>query len=259
MSGGGAPSAAELRAVFLAHDLRDGEVGCCGVGAAIPFAAMRLAQETHAPNLTIALEGQLNPRPRGAVRTPTDPRIHTDSEAVGDLADLLVASERGLDFWFMSAVQTDRHGNLGHFGVGRRADGGFDFRAPGVGNVSLAATCGRWYNVPDSHAPRGFVERVDFVSAIGNGPRRKALRARNPNAGEGCRFVVTPLAVLDFDAAGSMRPRHLMPGVTAADLVAATGFELAPPAAQPSAMPAPSAAELEILRRVVDPDGALRQ
>lgn len=249
---------AELRAVFLAHDLRDGEIGCCGVGARIPFAAMRLAQETHAPNLTIALEGQLNPRPAGAIRTPTDPRVHEGSEAVSDLADLLVASERGLDFWFMSAVQTDRHGNLNHFGVGRRDDGSFAFRAPGVGNVSLAATCGRWYNVPDAHALRGFVEEVEFVSAIGNGPRREALRRRNPNAGAGCRFVVTPLAVLDFDPAGVMRPLHLMPGVAAAEVAAATGFELAPPADEPTPLPAPDPEELEILRRVVDPDGTLR-
>jgi glutaconate CoA-transferase subunit B len=251
------PSVAELRAVFLARDLADGEVGCCGVGALIPFAAMRLAQETHAPNLTIALEGQLNPVPTGTIRTPTDPRVHRGSEANTDLADLFVASERGLDFWFMSAVQTDRWGNLNHFGVGRSGDR-FGFRAPGVGNVSLAATCGRWYNVPDSHSARGFVAAVEFVSAVGNGPRREQLRARNPNAGAGCRFVVTPIAVLDFDDEGLMRLLHPMPGVTPAQVADSTGFDLAPAADPPSALPGPTPEELEILRRVVDPDGALR-
>jgi glutaconate CoA-transferase, subunit B len=251
------PSVAELRTVFLARDLADGEVGCCGVGALIPFAAMRLAQETHAPNLTIALEGQLNPLPKGTIRTPTDPRVHRRSEATTDLADLFAASERGLDFWFMSAVQTDRWGNLNHFGVGRDGDR-FGFRAPGVGNVSLAATCERWYNVPDSHSPRGFVAEVDFVSAVGNGPRRAALRAANPNAGGGCRFVVTPIAVLDFDADGRMRLLHPLPGVTPTQVAESTGFELAPPAEAPSPLPVPTADELEVLRRVVDPDGALR-
>lgn len=251
------PSGAELRTVFLARDLADGEIGCCGVGALIPFAAMRLAQETHAPNLTIALEGQLNPVPGGTIRTPTDPRVHRHSEATTDLADLFVASERGLDFWFMSAVQTDRWGNLNHFGVGRAGDR-FAFRAPGVGNVSLAATCDRWYNVPDSHSPRGFVAEVDFVSAVGNGPRRAALRARNPNAGGGCRFVVSPIAVLDFDAEGRMRLLHPLPGVTPAQVAEATGFELAPRAEAPSPLPVPTADELEVLRRVVDPEGSLR-
>jgi glutaconate CoA-transferase subunit B len=245
----------ELRAVFLARDLRNGEIGCCGVGAAIPFAAMRLAQETHAPDLVIALEGSVNPRPTVLVESPVDPRMHSEPEAITDLYDLFVASERGLDFWFMSAVQTDRHGNLNHFRIGGTPQRPA-FRAPGVGNVSLAATSVRWYNCPGSHTPRSFVAEVDFISALGNGARRRELGERY---GAGCRYVVSPLAILDFTPVeGLMQVRHLMPGVSIEQVRESTGFEISC-AEEVGPPPPPTPEELELLRRVVDPEGVLRR
>ena len=106
------PSLDELRAVFLARDMRDGEVGACGLAAPIPMAAMRLAQETHAPNLTISSEGGVNPRPSVLVEVPIDPRGTSGIEYVSDLYDMFIKAEHGIDFWFMSGVQTDRFGNI---------------------------------------------------------------------------------------------------------------------------------------------------
>jgi hypothetical protein len=42
--------------------MRDGEVGSCGLAAPVPLAAMLLAQRRHAPNLTLTMEGALNPK-----------------------------------------------------------------------------------------------------------------------------------------------------------------------------------------------------
>jgi glutaconate CoA-transferase subunit B len=252
------PTLDELRAVVLARDLRDGEVGACGLAAAVPMAAMRLAQETHAPNLTIASEGALNPLPSVLVDVPLDPRAGERAEAVTDLYDMFVKAERGIDVWFMAGVQTDRVGNVNLHRVGGTRERPA-FRGPGVGNASYAATSSRWYNYSTSHTTRTFVEEVDFVTGLGNGGGVQARRAVRDGYGDGCRLVVTELAVMDFDAeTGRMRLRHVHPGVAVDEVLSRTGFELLL-AEEVTETPAPTADELEILRTVVDPTGALRR
>ncbi len=72
-------------------------------------------------------------------------------------------------------------------------------------------TSKRWYAYPNNHTPRVFVEKVDFVTTLGSRCRE------NPGYGEGCRYVLSNLAILDFEeATGAMRLRHTMPGVTVA-------------------------------------------
>jgi len=232
----------ELRAVFLSRDIADFEIGSCGLAAPVPLAAMRLAQELHAPNLTLAMEGALNPRPRHLVDVPVDPEAHHEAEAILDLYDLFVNGERGIDFWFMAGIQIDRHGNLNLHRVGGTPERPA-FRGPGIGNSSIAMTADRWYAYPGSHTPRTFVESVDFVTTTGTR----------------CRFVVSPLAVLDFEAeTHRMRLKHLMPGMTVEDVVAATGFKLLVPT-ELEPFPAPTDEELRVLREVVDTAGALRR
>jgi glutaconate CoA-transferase subunit B len=246
------PTVDELRAVFLARDIADGEVGSCGLAATIPLAAMRLALLTHAPNLTLAMEGAANPNPRYLFEVPVDPEAHREGEAILDLYDLFVSSERGIDFWFMSGIQIDRLGNLNvHKIGGTRARPAF--RGPGIGNTSIAMTSKRWYAYPNNHTPRVFVGKVDFVTTLGS-------RCREiPGYGEGCRYVLSNLAILDFEqTTGAMRLRHTMPGVSVADVLAATGFELLVHA-DVSPVPAPTDEELRLLRELIDPRGSLRK
>lgn len=241
----------ELRAVFLARDLHDGELGACGLAAHVPLAAMRLAQMTHAPNLQMVLEGGVNPTPPYLIDAPVDPRAHDNVEYVSDLFDMFINAERGLDVWFMTGIQTDRFGNVNLHAVGDRQRP--KLRGPGVGTASYAVTCDRWYNYPRTHTPRSFVRDVDFVTGLGNDPRR-----RSAGAGRGCRFIVTPLGVLDFDTAGTARLRHVHPGVSVEEVVAATGFDLPVPD-DVTTTPAPTIEELDILRRVIDTRAALRR
>jgi glutaconate CoA-transferase subunit B len=71
--------------------------------------------------------------------------------------------------------------------------------------------------------------------------------------------VFSPLGVFDFDAQqGSMRILSLHPGVTVAQVQAATGFEMIVPATIEETPP-PSEVELAVLRRRVDPAGLLQQ
>ena len=68
------------------------------------------------------------------------------------------------------------------------------------------------------------------------------------------RVVVSNLAVLDFQTPDhAMRLRSVHPGVTVADVLAETGFELVVPD-DVAVSRVPSAAELDLIRRL-DPDG----
>ena len=69
------------------------------------------------------------------------------------------------------------------------------------------------------------------------------------------RVVVTNLAVLDFATPDHrMRLRSVHPGGHVADVVAATGFELAIPGEVPVTR-LPTAAELALIRERLDPAG----
>ncbi len=102
-----------------------------------------------------------------------------------------------------------------------------------------------------THSVKVFVERVDVVTGVGY-DRAKALGA----AGRFHRLghVVTNLGVLDFETPdNALRIRSLHPGVSADDLVAATGFDLVVPDDIPDTR-APTDAEMEIIN-TLDPRG----
>jgi hypothetical protein len=68
--------------------------------------------------------------------------------------------------------------------------------------------------------------------------------------------VVSNLGVFDFDTADqSMRLRSVHPGVTVDEVVGATAFTLTVPSDVPESR-LPTADELELIREVIDPEGA---
>ena len=95
------------------------------------------------------------------------------------------------------------------------------------------------------HTPQVFVERVDFVSAPGYAHSLAEF------------WVVTDLAVLDFDAEGRMRVVSRHPGVSVDQIRENTGFDLVIPADVPETPP-PTSEELRLLRTRVDRRGWLR-
>jgi acyl CoA:acetate/3-ketoacid CoA transferase beta subunit len=102
-----------------------------------------------------------------------------------------------------------------------------------------------------NHSTRVFVSEVDMVSGIGY--RRAATVGGFVEAHHELRRVVTNLAVLDFETPDHrMRLRSVHPGVTVADVVAATGVELVIPDDLPDTR-MPTDDELALLRTVLDP------
>jgi acyl CoA:acetate/3-ketoacid CoA transferase beta subunit len=145
----------------------------------------------------------------------------------------------------MGANQIDRFGNQNISCIGDHARPKRQmFGARGAPGNTINHRTSYWVA---KHAPRVFVERVDFVSGVGYdravGPHHDLYR------------VVTNLAVLDFDGPDHvMRIASVHPGVTVEQVHAETGFPLAVPDDVPTTRE-PTDEELKLLREVLDPKG----
>jgi glutaconate CoA-transferase subunit B len=260
----------ETIVVALARDLADEEVGYTGLvtggaaaiyGTSIPVAAMELARLTHAPGLTLLLAGwSHNP---DLSRLDALPEQEFDARLCDLPAEAQMvaypdgwAIRRGdISFGFSSAVQVDVAGNINSVCVG-------DYRRPRVRLVGPIlqpehmTLFGREYVMMPHHERRNFVPRVDYVSGVGFPGGRAGRRRLGLDRG-GPAWVITPRCIFDFDEdAGRIRVRSIHPGVPAAEVQAATGFDLGDLARAPVTA-APTAAELDLLRHQVDPRGIL--
>jgi acyl CoA:acetate/3-ketoacid CoA transferase beta subunit len=240
-------SRAEICVLACAEAWRgDGEIAASPMGL-IPTAGARLARATFEPDLLL---------------TDGEARYVAGTWALGQPApgpvegwipfrsvfDLVWAGRRHV---MMSPAQIDRYGNANISAIGAHA-------RPVRQLLGARGAPGNTVNHPASywvprHLPRVFVRRVDMVSGVGYDRARIAGPAAA--AFLDLRRVVTNLAVLDFGGPDhSMRLVSVHPGVAVDEVVAATGFELTIDGAVPQTA-VPSAAELRLIRDVIDPAG----
>ena len=250
-------STGELMASVMAHHLTDGEVAVMGAVSMVPMAACRLAQYTHAPNLSYISGGS------GAVSPYLDPLVFSScddenlrAEAALALPDVILLEGHGkrFDIFFGGGLQIDKYGNCNLICIGDWDKPAL--RGPGTVGLPFLPRAGRVVIYTTSHNARTFVEKVDFLSGPGflDGPESFA---KQNLPGNGPALVVTPLAVLDFDETTKlMRLKSVHPGVTVDQVKENTGFQLVIPSEVP-ATPEPTAEELTILRQV-DPMGIVR-
>lgn len=248
---------AETMAGVLVRHLRNGEWGACGAYSQIPMAAFRLARLTHAPDLwwLSGGGGALNSE-APIVASSSDEATLVGSEGVFRLEDIvdfeLGGWRRMPTVGIFGGIQVDRHGNVNMVGVGGTYPR-LELRGPGTVGLVFGAYFHRTLIYLHRHDPRVFVEQVDFVSSPGHGEARD--RHCDPHT-TGPELVVTPLAVLDFDDAGSMRLVSVHRGHTLDEVRERTGFELAT-VADVGETPEPDPEELRLLREVIDPHDAL--
>jgi acyl CoA:acetate/3-ketoacid CoA transferase beta subunit len=239
---------ADVCAVACAEAFRgDGEILASPIGT-VPMVGIRLAKLTFEPDLLL---------------TDGDALLLAEVNAVGAAADAPKAVEGWMPFRFvfdqlwsgrrhvmMGATQVDRYGNQNIACIGPWAK-------PKAQLLGVRGAPGNTVNHPTSywvpnHTTRVFVEAVDCVSGVGYD-----RAARDPSAARfhEIRRVVSNLGVFDFETPDHrMRVRSLHPGVTAAQVVEATGFELVVPDDVPTSR-APTDEELRLIDEVIDPDG----
>jgi acyl CoA:acetate/3-ketoacid CoA transferase beta subunit len=230
---------AEVCAVACA-DLfaEDGEILASPMGT-MPLLGARLARLTSNPDLLLS-DGEaflLADTPPLGGSAPLEGWL-----PYGKVFDVVAAGTRHV---VMGANQLDRYGNqniscLGDHDRPRRQM----FGARGAPGNTINHRTSYWVA---RHAPRVFVDRVDFVSGVGYdravGPYHDVYR------------VVTNLAVLDFAGPGhAMRIASVYPGVAVEQVQEQTGFALMVDGDVPATRE-PTDEELKLLREVLDPNG----
>src|SRR5713101_3295349 len=209
-----------------ARELKDNMTVFAGVGA--PLMASALAQRTHAPGLTMMVEGGIiGPKWKpGALPISTNEmRAAYHAQMLPAITDVFLMAQRGfLDVGFIGGAQIDQYGNLNTSAIG-----GYEHptvRLPGSGGANDIISLCREVIILTVHERRRFVDKVDFITspgylAGGDSRRRSGLLFG------GVSRVVTTLGLFGFEPGSRrMRLEALHPGVTVDELKANTGFEV---------------------------------
>jgi glutaconate CoA-transferase subunit B len=210
----------------------------CFVGVGLPNIAVNLARRTVAPDLELVYEaGVFGAQPARLPLSIGDPTIVTRATAVTSMFELFgYYLQRGLiDVGFLGAAQIDRHGNINTTVIGDYTQP--KTRLPGSGGACEIALNARQVFVIVRQSKRSFVNRLDFVTSVGD--RVSA--------------VITDLGIFHV-ADGELRLDHLHPGVSLEQVRDAMGWE--PRTSERlSETPAPTAEELRLIRQELDPAG----
>jgi glutaconate CoA-transferase subunit B len=224
------------------------------IGTGIPMLAASLAQRQQAPNLVPVFEfGGVGailedlPMAVGEART-----FHRALSASG-ITDIMETATRGfIDYGFLGGAQIDPYGNLNSTVIGPHERP--KVRLPGSGGANdVGSLCWRTIIII-RHSRRSFVPKVDFLTTPGylSGPGAREEAGLPP--GTGPLYVVSTLALMGFDdETKRMKLLKTQPGVSVADVIAETGFELIIPQQVETSEP-PTPEELRILRDEVDRD-----
>jgi glutaconate CoA-transferase subunit B len=232
--------------VNAARELRDGQV--CLVGVGPPNAAANLARRLHASGCVLVYEsGAIGAKP---VRLP----LSIGDDDLAARADELVSVPEMFNYWvgggridvgFLGAAQIDRYGNINTTVIGPYEHP--RVRLPGAGGAPEIAAGAREVIVMLRHSPRALVERLDFVTSVGQGtPERPRSTLGFPGAGPS--IVITDLGTLrPRGADGELELVAVNDGVAVGDVREATGWDLL--VRDPvEANPPPTELELETLR-----------
>ncbi|NUT56797.1 MAG: hypothetical protein HOQ03_12550 [Thermoleophilia bacterium] len=250
-----APQLDVLLPVVMSREVRDGDWVSHGASVPLAGAALFMAAELHAPDIDIWVQGWVNPRNRDLADALIAPeRLAASAEAHMSQTEIINFSLRGnATFQFLRPLQVDPFGNV-NVSLARR-EGKPPLRFHGIAVGDAINAIGRVCLYVTEHSPRVFPEQLAFRTGTGHHDGSDWRPSHGlPDAGP--HSVVTPLAVLGFDAGRRLEIRSVHPGVTLEQVQAATGFELGV-ADGAGETPPPTEAELAALERV-DPAGIRR-
>lgn len=226
-------SRAEIMIGAIARMLQGLRHVAVGASSPIPGSAALLARALSGGELRVSLLGSRRHNP------------FTDGGR--ELFDC--AAQGRIDAFFLSGGQIDGSANINLVGLGDYPQS--TVRFPGsFGSAYLYHLIPRVILFREEHTPRTLVPKVDFISAAGVSPENE-YRPGGPYA------LVTGLCVFSFDKARrQFRLETTHPGVTPADVRAATGFDyLAPDSVPVTEALDPSALKLlrtEVARQVAE-------
>jgi glutaconate CoA-transferase subunit B len=244
-------TANELLAVMGARQLRDNTTVFTGVGA--PMMASVLAQRSHAPGLTMMVEGGvIGPmwKPGELPISTNEMRAAYRAQMLPGISDAFLLAQRGFfDVGFIGGAQIDQHGNVNTSAIGGYARP--RVRLPGSGGANDIISLCREVIILTSHERRRFTERVDFVTSPGYLDGGDSRRRHGLLFG-GVARMVTTLGIFGFESTTRrVQLIALHPGATVEQVRKNTDFEILVSPHLATTKP-PTDQELTILR-MLDP------
>jgi glutaconate CoA-transferase subunit B len=242
----------EMMTITAARLIRNGDIVFCGTG--ISMIAAMAAKHISAPDSVIFFEtGAIDSLLEEVPLAVADPRVMYRTAVNGSLLDAFATMQNRTTgkrvVGILGAAQIDPYGNLNSTVIG-------DYEAPRVrfsgsgGAADVASFVSRTI-IFMQHEKRKFVPRLDYLTSPGWLSGGQARRDSGLCEGGPYR-VITNLAVMAFDEEDHrMYLEALYPGVTMDDVLRNTGFPVDVSRVEPLAAPSPE--ELDILRRVCDP------
>lgn len=250
----------ELMCAVIARTIRSDDLLLEGIGTYLPTCGYELARHTHAPGVwtfssvgavfrtkpvVLALEGY-----EAAVMAAGVRRTDYGEMALRYLPAYLLKTRRTMKE-FGRPAQVDGRGNTNNVVIG-------DYhrptlRLPGAVGIPDGTSLLREINLyAPRHSPRTLVPCCDFVSGLGwsrpDGPEGDARHGRP-------RRLVTDLAVIGFSPDGAYI-ESVHPHTSEETVREATGFVLSD--RRPEQTEPPSREEVELMRKVIDPQGLRR-
>ncbi|MDP8222118.1 MAG: CoA-transferase [Candidatus Lernaella stagnicola] len=249
-------NSSELLICLAGRLVEDGAMAFIGTG--IPMLAASLAQRRQAPNMVPIFEfGGLGAKLEKLPLAVGDMRTFNKAMVASSICEVMETAQRGfIEYGFIGGAQIDMYGNLNSTLIG--TPDAVKVRLPGSGGANDIGSL-IWRTIAIMrHDKRRFVEKLDFLTTPGylHGPGSREAAGLPP--GTGPYRVVSNLGIMGFDEQSKrMTLLSVNPGVTIAQVVENTGFELLV-ADEVTENAPPTAEELRILREDVDPDGLYR-
>lgn len=236
-------------------ELKDKQTVFVGIG--IPLIAALAAKLTHAPRLTIIVEGgAIDPEPRRLMMGIADDTCVERVLSADSLLRVFSDQQKGLvDMGVISGAQVDKYGNVNSTAIG-------DYNKPevrltGSGGACDIACSAQRLIIMMRQELRRFPERVDYITSPGfiDGPgAREKLKLR----GGGPSLVITTAGIFRFDEkTKEMYLDSIHPGLPLDWIKQSVGWELKV-ADDLKTTPYPTVEELRIMREL-DPMGFFLQ
>lgn len=253
-------TSADLLAVAAAREVKDNEVVFAGTG--LPMLAIMLAGQTTAANCKVIYEaGTIESQSSSLPSSVGDPRCVTGSSIASGLLDVFNQLQRGkIDLAFLGGAEIDQYGNVNTTVIGDYLNPGVRF--PGSGGNSDINSLAKRTVFLMVQEKRRFKEQLDYLTSPGwrvrqwpSGEWVHRRKAFGKKFSGGPTAVISNMAVYRFDEeTGRMYVDTMHPGITKEILQENTGFTLDFSRCRGETLP-PTYEELDLLYRVVDPEG----